>query len=166
MQLSRGLASALIVVGVLGCAGCSRSDNPPGVVSPEPTRSTLGDALDCTLVDVTGPTVDQRGATGATALAAVEQLAEDLGLRGATAQQWPDPNASSAEGADSSAGADPSQVTQTRWLLFTSDGRGYGVAVAERTENGWVASVAQLCASMVPLPNAHSPSGTPSVGPP
>ena len=64
MQLSRGLASALIVVGVLGCAGCSRSDKPPGVVSPEPTRSTLGDALDCTLVDVTGPTVDQRGDRG------------------------------------------------------------------------------------------------------
>ncbi|MCU0263846.1 MAG: hypothetical protein MUF09_09280 [Candidatus Nanopelagicales bacterium] len=52
------------------------------------------------------------------------------------------------------------------WLLFTTSGRGYGVAVAKPTNEGqWSAQVDQWCADTAPLPLATNATPAPSTTP-
>jgi hypothetical protein len=78
----------------------------------------------------------------------------DLGLRQGDPQQW-------LEDDSFDEANDPSL-----WLLFTTSGRGYGVAVATPTDEGqWIAQADQWCADTAPLPLATNTTPTPSTTP-
>jgi hypothetical protein len=76
-------------------------------------------------------------------------LINDLGLDQADVQPWAGDIAATDDGG--------------RWLLFASDGTGYGVAIAGTIGGGgWIATVDQTCAAVVPLPVAPNGSASPS----
>jgi hypothetical protein len=84
----------------------------------------------------------------------VTALAEGLGLHQGDPQQWLEDD-SFDEAND-----------RSLWLLFTTSGRGYGVAVAKPTNEGqWSAQVDQWCADTAPLPLATNATPAPSTTP-
>ena len=149
------LAKELRVVAVgLLCVGCTTP--PSGFVGPSPTSApsqvrSIEDALGCGLVDF--PTGDWAGQPAATAQGAVHALVADLGLDQADVQPW--------------AGDIPATDDGGRWLLFKTDGTGYGVAIAGTIGEGqWIATADQTCAAVIPLPVVTNGSSSPSAGPP
>lgn len=86
-------------------------------------------------------------------------LVADLGLDRSATQPWP------VEAPD---GGDRSMwLLRGEWLLFNTDGTGYGVAIASTVGDGkWIAVVDHVCAAVVPLPVAPDGSSSPSAGPP
>jgi hypothetical protein len=141
---------------VLVMAGCTTTATGPdgaarSVVVPSGADS-IAEVLGCALV---GPaSVDQQGWSGPSAQAAVAALADDLGLRQGDPRQWLEDD-SFDEAND-----------RSLWLLFTTSGRGYGVAAATPTDEGqWSAQVDQWCAETAPLPLATNETPTPSTTP-
>ena len=120
----------VVAVGLL-CVGCGTP--PSDLVGPDPTGSTarsMEDVLACELVDF--PAGDWAGEPAETARGAVNALVNDLGLDQADVQPWQGDIAATDDGG--------------RWLLFKSDGSGYGVAIAGTMGGGgWAASVDQTC---------------------
>jgi hypothetical protein len=117
-------------------------------VVPSTARSP-SEALGCELVG--SATIDQQGWQGPTARAALGALVEDLGLHRGEPQQWLED--------DTSDEADDRSL----WLLFTTAGRGYGLALALRAADGqWLAQVDQWCVGTGPLPLATEASPAPS----
>jgi hypothetical protein len=141
---------------VLVMAGCTTTaTGPDGAARPVVVPSgaeSVAEALGCALV---GPaSLDQPGWSGPSALAAVTALAMDLGLHPGDPRQW------LGDGSFDEAN------DRSLWLLFTTSGRGYGVAVATPTDEGqWSAEVDQWCAETAPLPLATNGTPTPSTTP-
>jgi hypothetical protein len=141
----------VVAVGLV-CVGCTPPESD--IVGPSPTgptASSIEDALACELVDF--PAGDWSGQPAATARGAVNALVNDLGLDQADVQPWAGDIAATDDGG--------------RWLLFKSDGTGYGVAIAGTIGGwGWIATMDQTCAAVIPLPLAPNGSSVPSAGPP
>lgn len=140
---------------VLLVVGCTTTTGPDGAARPVVVPSTarsLSEALGCDLVG--SATIDQQGWQGRTALSAVGALVEDLGLHRGEPHQWFEDDTFD-EAND-----------RSLWLLFTTAGRGYGVAVASPTEDGqWIADMDQWCADTAPLPLATNATPAPSTTP-
>jgi hypothetical protein len=136
-------------------AGCTTETGPDGaaraVVLPS-AADTMAEALGCDLV---GPGAgDQQDWRGPTALAAVGALVDALDLHQGQPQQWLEDDTFDAAN------------DRSLWLLFTTAGRGYGVALAQPSKDGqWLAQVDQWCADIAPLPLATQASPAPSATP-
>lgn len=153
--MSRWAGSGSVIGGVLLVVGCTTTTGPDGAARPVVVPSTArspSEALGCELVG--SATIDQQGWQGPTALAAVGALVEDLGLHRGEPHQWFEDDTFD-EAND-----------RSLWLLFTTAGRGYGLAVASPSDDGqWVAEVDQWCAQTAPLPLATQATPAPSMTP-
>ena len=148
--------SALAALAAVLLAGCtSGSPETASVASASGSDvQAVGQFLHCELVATDGfPTFDQEGMLGASAQAAVDALADSLGLHQAASQQRTLP------------GRSPSSADV--WPLFNPDGSGYGTASVTRTDAGqWAAYVDHWCSEVVPLPLATQVSPPPTVSAP
>jgi hypothetical protein len=135
-----------LAVGLAGAAGCSTDTGPttsssssstPGSAAAQ-SRTDIEAALECYLVDNS----NYSEGTGSTARDAVDDLTRWYPPINRT-EEW---SAAPRSGAGSST-----------WLLFASDGRGYGTATVLQPDpvaEEFVATVGELCvAALTPAPS-------------